>query len=53
MSSSPPIRFHPRDDSPWDLGHGLAAVGPGWWPMVREAFGHHGILPPGHTLRTG
>jgi hypothetical protein len=34
----PTIRFHPLDDSPWDLGHGLAAVGPGWWPLVREVF---------------
>ena len=33
------IRFHPRDDETlWDLGHGLAAVGPGWWPLVKHAF---------------
>ena len=23
---------------PWRLGHGLASVGPGWWPLVRAAF---------------
>lgn len=37
-NSEPPIRRHPRDDSPWDLGHALEAVGPGWWPLLRDAF---------------
>lgn len=36
--SDPELRFHPRDDSPFYLGHGLAAVGPGWWALVRLAF---------------
>jgi hypothetical protein len=31
------IRFHP-DDTPWDVGHGRAAVGPGWWGLVEQAF---------------
>lgn len=38
ISTDPQIRFHSRDGTPWDLGHGLAAVGPGWWPLVRAAF---------------
>lgn len=39
MTDEPRIRRHPSPwESPWDLGHGLAAVGPGWWPLVRAAF---------------
>lgn len=32
------LRWHSRDGSPWDLGHALVAVGPGWWHLVREAW---------------
>ena len=42
MSSNPTIRFHSGDCSPYDLGHGLAAVGPGWWRMVRDVFDRAG-----------
>lgn len=35
----PEIRFHSRRDaSPYDLGHALAEVGPGWWPLLRQAY---------------
>lgn len=34
----PEIRRHPGGDTPRDLAHAYAAVGPGWWPLVRGAF---------------
>ena len=30
---------------PWRLGHGLASVGPGWWPLVRAAFAAAAEMP--------
>jgi hypothetical protein len=38
MNREPLIRRHPGDDSAWDLGHAYQAVGPGWWPLLRQAF---------------
>ena len=38
MNREPPIRRHPRDGSAWDLGHAFQAVGPGWWPLLRQAL---------------
>jgi hypothetical protein len=29
----------------WRLGHGLTVVGPGWWPLVRRAFGAVAEVP--------
>ncbi len=37
--TEPMIRWHPRDGSPWDLGQAMAEVGPGWWPLLRDAVG--------------
>ncbi len=37
--TDPILRWHPRDGSPWDLGQAMCEVGPGWWPLLRDAFG--------------